>query len=86
MQKNKYVTTTEAARILGISRVAVYKRIKKGSIKAIKIGKNFAIPREAIVFDAKGKPLTEEEKKIIEKSVSKTIKDYGDVLKRLGKE
>ena len=43
MEPKNYYTTTELAKILGISRVAVFKRIKNGSIKARKVGRNFVI-------------------------------------------
>jgi len=41
-QKDFY-TTAELAKILGISRIAVFKRIKNGSIKAQKNGRNFVV-------------------------------------------
>lgn len=47
MNKDFY-TTAELARILGISRVAVFKRIKNGSIKAQKLGRNFVIFKKDI--------------------------------------
>jgi len=39
----KFYTTTELAKIIGISRVAVFNKIKKGEIKAQKMGRNFVI-------------------------------------------
>ena len=48
MDSKKFYTTTELAEILGISRVAVFKRIKNGSIKAQKIGRNFVIYKKDI--------------------------------------
>ncbi|MFA6142946.1 MAG: helix-turn-helix domain-containing protein [Candidatus Omnitrophota bacterium] len=89
MENPKYISIAELAKILGISRIAVYKKVKKGDIKAIKIGRSYAVPANAI--DKKnrninGKPLKDEEKRVIEKAVRKTVQEYGDVLKRLGKE
>lgn len=89
MEENEYISIAQLAKILGISRIAVYKRVKKGDIKAIKIGRSFAIPREWLkknLVSVKGRSLTEEEKKEIEKAVAKTFEEYGEVLKRLGKE
>ena len=40
-----YISTTELAEFLGISTVAVFKRIKSGRIKAHKIGRSCAIDR-----------------------------------------
>ena len=38
-----YISVAELAQQLGISRIAVFKKIKKGQIKAIKIGRSYAI-------------------------------------------
>lgn len=43
MIAKKYISTTEAARILGISTVAIFKKIKNGVLPAQKIGRNYAI-------------------------------------------
>ena len=48
MQKEKYLTIPQVAKLLGISRIAVYKKVKNGQIKAEKIGRNYAIPREIV--------------------------------------
>ena len=89
MLKKEYLSIAELAKLLGISRIAVYMKVKKGKIRAIKIGKSYAIPREYVdnnFVDIAGAPLQEEEKKDIEKSVARTVKEYGEVLKRLGGE
>jgi len=85
MGKSGYVTVPELARILGISRVAVYKKVKKGQIKAVRIGRAFAIP-EKYVANILGRTLGEEGKKEIDRAVKKTVREYGDVLKQLGRE
>lgn len=89
MGKSDYLSIAQAAKILRISRVAVYKKVKKGKIPAIKIGKIYAIPRENIikrVRRVKGHPLSDEEKDRIKLAVTKTVDEYGEVLKRLGAE
>jgi len=84
-KENKYVTIPELAKMLGLSRVAVFKKVKKGEIKAIKIGKTYAIPRKnlEVLF---GKVLAEDEKKEIDRAVKKTVSEYGQTLKLLGKD
>jgi len=42
IEKNFY-TVGELAEVLGISRVSVFKRVKQGSIKGQKLGRNFII-------------------------------------------
>lgn len=86
MMKNKgYYTIPELAKILGISRIAVYKRVKKGQIKAVRIGRNYAIPKKQIE-NILGKSLGKKDKAILDKAVKKTVSEYGEVLKLLGKE
>jgi excisionase family DNA binding protein len=81
----EYLTIKELADILGISRIAVYKRVRKGDIKAVKIGRNFAIPKKS-ADNILGKTLSAADKREIEKAVKKTVTDYGNTLKLLGRE
>ncbi|MDD5259587.1 MAG: helix-turn-helix domain-containing protein [bacterium] len=85
MKKNKYYSIQEVANYLGLSRIAIYQRVKKGQIKAIRIGKNYAIPQNYI-NNFINAPLDDEEKKEIDKSVKRTVSEYGEVLRLLGKE
>ena len=85
MKEDKYMSIPELAKLLGISRIAIYKKVKTGEIKAVKIGRNYAIPQKNIM-PILGKSLSEEEKKEIDASVKKTVKEYGEVLRRLGRE
>jgi len=81
----KFFTTNEVAFLLGISRQAVFKKIKVGKIKAQKIGRSFLIDKKDLP-DILGEVLTEDKKREIEKAVKKTINEYGETLKLLGKE
>ncbi len=85
MNEEKFVTIPQLAKILGLSRIAVYKKVKKGDIKAIRIGRNYAISKKYI-DDIIGKTLDNKRKKEIDKAVRKTVKEYGEVLKLLGRE
>lgn len=84
MQK-EYFSTAEVARMLGISRIAVFKKIKSGNIKAEKAGRNFVIHRKDLA-GILGSALKEEKKKDIEEAVKKTVREYGKTLELLGKE
>ncbi|MEK7599115.1 MAG: helix-turn-helix domain-containing protein [Patescibacteria group bacterium] len=84
MIKNLF-STKEVAEILGISRVAVFKKIKSGRMPAKKIGRNFVIEKKDLPAIL-GSVLTESKKREIEKAVDKTIREYGQTLKLLGKE
>lgn len=81
--EKEYLTTAEAAEKLGISRVAVFQRIKAGTLKAERFGRSFAIPKSEIVEKA---DFSEKDKKTIEKAVRKTVEEYGVALKMLGRE
>jgi len=85
MEEKEYITIAEFAKFLGISRIAVYKKVKAGKIKAVKFGRAFLIPSSCLEA-VQGKVLTEESKKEIEKAVHKTVEEYGETLKMLGKE
>ncbi|MBD3414808.1 MAG: helix-turn-helix domain-containing protein [Candidatus Aminicenantes bacterium] len=85
MENNEYITIPQLAKILGISRVAVYKKVKKGEIEAIRIGRNYAIPKKTVAHIL-GKNLTKKDKREIDNAVKKTLEEYGDVLERLGRE
>lgn len=80
----KYVTTTEAGKILGLDRTQVFRLIKAGKIPAERVGKNYVIKLEDLGVGAEA--LSKKEERQIEKSVSKVFKEYGDVIKKLGEE
>ena len=85
MSTDKYVTVPELARLLGVSRIAIYQRVKKGQIPATKIGKTYVIT-DKTVTEILGKEVSEQGKARIDAAVHKTVREYGDVLKKLGKE
>jgi excisionase family DNA binding protein len=84
-ENKNYYTVSELAEILNISRIAVFNKIKKGQLKAEKIGRNYIIYKKdlnGIICDK----LTEKIKGEIGQGVAKVIKEYGDTLKMLGNE
>ena len=85
MAKEKYITIPELAKLLGVSRIAIYKRVKKGQIPATKIGRTYVITDRTIA-DILGKKVTEKGKKRIDAAVRKTVREYGEVLRQLGNE
>ncbi|MCX6737781.1 MAG: helix-turn-helix domain-containing protein [Candidatus Parcubacteria bacterium] len=82
---NKHYTVPELAKVLGISRVAVFKKVKNGQIKAEKVGRNYVIMDKNIT-DILQKDLTTRDKAFIRKNVKKIWRDYGETLRLLGKE
>lgn len=85
MPEKEYISIAEFAKLIGISRIAVYKKVKNGQIKAVKIGRSYAIPRKYLP-DVKGHVLEEAEKKQIKDAVRRVVREYGETLRLLGKE
>ena len=81
----RYYSVPEVAKILGLSRIAVYKRVKSGKLKSIRMGKNYAVPETALGKTLR-QELTDETKTAIKAGVKRVIAEYGETLRRLGKE
>ncbi len=71
--------------MLGVSRIAIFKKIQSGAIKAKKMGRNYAIA-EAEVTKLLDKTLNEKKKKEVRAVVHRVVKDYGETLRLLGAE
>lgn len=85
-QKNtQYLSTNELAKLLHVSRIAVFKKIQSGKIKAFKIGRNYVIPVEEFM-NAVGTFISKEKKDEIREVVRRGVKEYGETLKLLGEE
>jgi cysteine synthase A len=48
MKQSDYISIQQAAKILKISRIAVYKKVKKGQIESVRIGRSFAVHRASL--------------------------------------
>jgi len=84
MEKDKkFYSVPEIAKILGVSRIAIFKKIKKGEIKAEKIGRSYAIEAGELahIFGLK---IRTEDKKELDKAIARVFKDYGETLRLLG--
>ena len=84
-EAERFVSIPELAKMLGISRIAVYKKVRKGEIKAVRVGRSYAIPARHLGGLA-GEPLGPGAKRSIDAAVRRTVKEYGEVLKLLGRE
>ncbi len=82
MTKEKYITIPRLAELLGVSRISIYKKVKKGQIPAIRIGRNYAITDQTIA-QVLGEELSEKEKRQIDTAITKTVEQYGEVLREL---
>jgi len=84
MVNKDFLSTTEVAKKLGISRISVYKRIKSGSLPARQIGRNFVIDPKDVpeLCTVSG----QFDKKEVDALIRKTVSEYGETLRLLGKE
>lgn len=88
MQNNKekqYYSVPEVAKIMNISRIAVFKKIKAGTLKTTKVGRNYIISNQDLAIML-GKSLSEIQKEEIKDVVKKAVKKYRVAFKRLGEE
>lgn len=85
MKNKDLISTTELAKMLGISRIAVFKRIKSGKLKAKKVGRSYFIARKDLP-EVLGTVVGEKEKKDINDAVTKAVKQYGETFRLLGRE
>lgn len=81
----KHITIPELAKMLNLSRVTVYRKVKAGKIPAEKIGHSYVISEEALPQLLR-KELSQKRKEEIRKAVKKVVKEYGETLRLLGKE
>jgi excisionase family DNA binding protein len=80
-----YLSIPEVAKLLHISRIAVFNKVKNGQIKAIRVGRAYAIARTTL-DRILGKILGQEDKREIDRVVHRTVAEYGETLKLLGNE
>ena len=78
-----FYTLKELADLLGISRIAVYKKVRAGTIKAYRLGKIYCIPKEEFT-SLSGTTLNASQKKVIAEGVKKTVMEYQHTLDLLG--
>ena len=81
----EFLTTSQLAKLLGVSRIAVFKKIKKGEIKAVRIGRNYAVDKK-LVDELLGQKLSNRQKQLIKRAVKKTVREYPETLRLLGQE
>lgn len=80
-----FLSTAELAKLLGVSRVAVLKKIQRGVIKAQKVGRNYIISTSELAA-LSGEFISPEKKAEIEHIVKEAVDQYAETLRLLGKE
>jgi excisionase family DNA binding protein len=85
LKNKRFFSTLELAHLLGVSRVSVFKKIRSGAIRAEKVGRNYIVSAEEIAAIL-GLFVSEKRRREIDKSVERAVREYGDALRRLGRE
>ncbi|MBU1082933.1 helix-turn-helix domain-containing protein [Patescibacteria group bacterium] len=85
MDNKAWFSTAEAAKLIGVSRVTVFRWIKTGKIQADKVGKAYVILRSELSEYVKSDQVPDE-KELIKHQVDLVVKRYGKTLKMLGAE
>jgi excisionase family DNA binding protein len=80
-----FYSTSEIAQLLGVSRIAIFKKIKSGQIKAEKIGRNYVVPKNE-VQSIVGRFVPADRQRELNEGVKRVVEEYGEALRRLGKE
>ncbi len=78
-------STIEVSKILRLSRIEVFRKIKSGKIKAEKVGRNYIIA-ENDLLEALGKLVGPSKKIRIENAVKRAVREYGRTFKKLAEE
>lgn len=85
MLRQNSLTIPELARKLGISRIAVWNKVKAGEIPAAKVGRQYVISASDARIAA-GEELSPKRQQWIKAAVDRVVREYGPVLKRLSRE
>jgi excisionase family DNA binding protein len=85
MAKKEFLTVKQAAQFFKTNQEAVLKMIKKGQIKAVKIGQSFNISKRDLKIIT-GEILSSDQKKIIDQGIKKITTEYRTTLKLLEQE
>jgi excisionase family DNA binding protein len=83
-KKFDLLSIPQAAQVMGLSRIEVYRKVKRGEIPAQRLGRNYFVLRKDLgqIYS----PLTKASQRKVDQAVRKTLKEYGETLKLLGKE
>jgi excisionase family DNA binding protein len=84
IQKRQF-SSSEVASALGISRIAVHKKIKSGLLKAHKVGRNYIIEIEDL-SKILNTEVSDQQKTEIQNAVKRAVKEHRSVFERLAKE
>lgn len=80
----RFLSVSEVSKKIGLSRMQVIRQIREGRILAHRVGRSYAIPEEGLpgIY----RKISETERKRVDQAVLRVLKEYEDVIRRLGRE
>jgi excisionase family DNA binding protein len=83
VKQNKFLSVSQVSKIIGLSRTHVLRLIQNGQIPAEKVGRSYIVPESGLpgIY----RPLTDKEQQKIHEAVDKTFREYGEVIRKLGR-
>ena len=86
LQTNNFYSTSQAAELLDVSRITIFRWIKKGVIEATKVGRHYVISHAELVKHLHKDEPNEQQIHELKNLVDKVILDYGETIRMLGRE
>jgi excisionase family DNA binding protein len=83
MSKDDFLSTTQAGKLLGISRIAVFKKIRSGELPAVRHGHRYLITPNSLNF-YRGLILPEDKEDWCRWVAEKISKDFRVSLEKIG--
>lgn len=80
----KFLTVSEVSKKIGLSRMQVIRKIRSGEIRAERVGRSYIVPEEGLpgIY----RKISQAERDRVTEAVRRVLKEYGDVIRRLGRE
>lgn len=86
IDQEQLYTTSDIAKMLGVTRQTVFNWIKNKIITGQLMGGSFIVKGEDLYTFIHPDEVTDQKKQIIENIVTKVVDEYGEALRKLGKE
>ncbi len=83
MLQKEFITTSQAANLLGFSKTHIIRLIKSGDIEAVLVDGQYLINKNSIGVL---KNITPKEIQLVKSSSSFALREYGDIIRKLGSE
>lgn len=82
--KADLLSLPQVARLMGYSRIEIFRKVKRGEIPAKRVGRGYFVHRANLgpIYA----PISKSASRIVDRAITKTLRDFGETLDLLGKE